>query len=57
MTGWAQVHGARGETSKLSDMQRRIELDAWYVAHKSLWLDLLILARTPVEVLRHRNAV
>jgi lipopolysaccharide/colanic/teichoic acid biosynthesis glycosyltransferase len=38
-------------------MQRRIELDAWYVAHQSLWLDLVILARTPLEVLRRRNAV
>ena len=57
MTGWAQVHGARGATSELSDMQRRIDLDAWYVAHESVWIDLVILARTPLEVLRHRNAV
>ena len=57
MTGWAQVHGARGATSELSDMQRRIDLDAWYVAHESIWIDLLILARTPLEVLRQRNAV
>ena len=57
ITGWAQVHGARGLTADLADMQRRIELDAWYVAHESLWLDLVILARTPLEVLRRRNAV
>jgi putative colanic acid biosysnthesis UDP-glucose lipid carrier transferase len=57
MTGWAQVHGARGATSELSDMQKRIDLDAWYVAHESIWIDLVILARTPLEVLRHRNAV
>ena len=57
ITGWAQVHGARGATSEISDMQRRIDLDAWYVAHENVWLDLLILARTPLEVLRHRNAV
>ena len=57
MTGWAQVHGARGATTELSDMQHRIDLDAWYVAHESIWIDLLILARTPLEVLRHRNAV
>ena len=57
MTGWAQVHGARGATTELSDMQRRIDLDAWYVAHENIWLDLVILARTPLEVLRHRNAV
>ena len=57
ITGWAQVHGARGATLDVADMQRRIELDAWYVAHRSLWLDLVILARTPLEVLRRRNAV
>jgi exopolysaccharide biosynthesis polyprenyl glycosylphosphotransferase len=57
MTGWAQVHGARGATTELSDMQRRIDLDAWYVAHESIWVDLLVLACTPVEVLRRRNAV
>jgi putative colanic acid biosynthesis UDP-glucose lipid carrier transferase len=57
ITGWAQVHGARGATTDVADMQRRIELDAWYVANESLWLDLVILARTPLEVLRRRNAV
>jgi len=57
ITGWAQVHGARGATTDVADMQRRIALDAWYVAHQSLWLDLVILARTPLEVLRRRNAV
>lgn len=57
MTGWAQVHGARGATTELADMQRRIDFDAWYVANESIWLDLFILARTPIEVLRHRNAV
>jgi putative colanic acid biosysnthesis UDP-glucose lipid carrier transferase len=57
ITGWAQVNGARGNTAELADMQARIDLDAWYVAHKSVWLDLFILARTPLEVLRRRNAV
>ena len=57
ITGWAQVHGLRGATAELSDMQARIDLDAWYVAHENIWLDLLILARTPLEVIRQRNAV
>jgi exopolysaccharide biosynthesis polyprenyl glycosylphosphotransferase len=56
ITGWAQVNGARGETRELSDMERRVALDLWYVEHASLALDLLILARTPLEVLRRRNA-
>lgn len=57
ITGWAQVCGARGATPTLAHMQARIALDHWYVDHASLALDLLILARTPLEVLRQRNAV
>jgi exopolysaccharide biosynthesis polyprenyl glycosylphosphotransferase len=57
MTGWAQVNGARGETPELRHMQARIDLDVWYVAHRSFLLDLKILARTPLEVLKRRNAV
>lgn len=57
ITGWAQIHGARGATPTLESMQARVDLDAWYVAHTSMPLDLMILARTPFEVLRSRNAV
>jgi putative colanic acid biosynthesis UDP-glucose lipid carrier transferase len=56
MTGWAQVNGARGETPELRHMQARVDLDIWYVAHRSFLLDLLILAKTPLEVLTRRNA-
>jgi len=56
ITGWAQIHGHRGETPTLGDMRARVDLDAWYIAHASLALDLLILLRTPYEVLRRRNA-
>jgi exopolysaccharide biosynthesis polyprenyl glycosylphosphotransferase len=57
ITGWAQVNGARGATPTLESMRTRVDMDAWYVEHTSLALDLLILARTPFEVLRSRNAV
>jgi len=50
MTGWAQVNGLRGQTS----IAQRIELDNWYVANWSLWLDIKILLLTPLEVLRSR---
>lgn len=56
MTGWAQIHGARGETPQIAHMQTRVELDLWYVEHRSFWLDLRILAKTPLEVLKRRNA-
>ncbi len=48
VTGWAQVHGLRGQTS-LSD---RVEWDNYYIEHWTLGLDLKILAMTIVEVLR-----
>jgi lipopolysaccharide/colanic/teichoic acid biosynthesis glycosyltransferase len=41
ITGWAQVNG---RTSL--PWPERIELDVWYVDHRSLWLDLRILAKT-----------
>ena len=41
ITGWAQVNGRNS-----IDWKRRIELDLWYVAHASLWLDLKILGKT-----------
>src|SRR5439155_1596667 len=42
ITGWAQIHGR----ARLP-WEERIELDVWYVEHRSPWLDLRILARTP----------
>jgi len=42
ITGWAQIHGR----ARLP-WEDRIELDVWYVEHRSPWLDLKIIARTP----------
>ena len=56
ITGWAQIHGCRGATPLISDMQARIDLDQYYVEHENLALDLVILARTPLAVLSRRNA-
>ena len=41
ITGWAQVNGRAS-----LPWNERIDLDVWYVDHRSLWLDLRILART-----------
>ena len=46
VTGWAQIHGRTG-----IPWEERIELDVWYVEHRSLCLDLRILARTPGALL------
>jgi putative colanic acid biosysnthesis UDP-glucose lipid carrier transferase len=56
ITGWAQVNGYRGGTPTVDLMQRRVDLDVWYVANASLSLDLKILLRTPLEILRPQNA-
>jgi lipopolysaccharide/colanic/teichoic acid biosynthesis glycosyltransferase len=56
ITGWAQVHGLRGETKTIDLMYRRIEHDLWYVTNCSLILDAQILVRTVFEVIRQRNA-
>ncbi|HZR91603.1 MAG TPA: sugar transferase [Gaiellaceae bacterium] len=45
LTGWAQVHGR----ARLP-WTERIELDLWYVDHRSPWIDLLILLRTPLAL-------
>jgi putative colanic acid biosynthesis UDP-glucose lipid carrier transferase len=56
MTGWAQVHGLRGETTTVEQMRLRAQYDLDYLRHWSLWLDIKILARTAVIVLQGRNA-
>ena len=45
ITGWAQIHGR----AALS-WDERIELDVWYVEHRSLLTDLRILLRTPLAL-------
>ncbi|WP_267428491.1 sugar transferase [Methylobacterium sp. GC_Met_2] len=55
ITGWAQINGSRGATPELADMQRRIELDLWYVENRSLALNLKILFATALHILPSRS--
>ena len=45
ITGWAQVNGRAA-----LPWDERIELDVWYVEHRSPRLDLKILAKTPLAL-------
>ncbi len=56
MTGWAQVQGLRGNTAHLSLMEARILQDIWYIDHWSPWLDIWIMLKTGLEVLRQDTA-
>jgi lipopolysaccharide/colanic/teichoic acid biosynthesis glycosyltransferase len=46
LTGWAQIHGRAA-----LPWAERIELDVWYVEHRSPRVDLKILLRTPLALL------
>ena len=52
ITGWAQVHGLRGDTP----LDRRIEYDLYYIRHWSLSFDLKILLLTLARVFRDASA-
>ena len=52
ITGWAQVHGWRGNTS----LRKRVQYDLYYITHWTPWLDLRILWMTVFHGLFHRNA-
>ncbi|HEY7427042.1 MAG TPA: undecaprenyl-phosphate glucose phosphotransferase [Gemmataceae bacterium] len=52
ITGWAQVHGWRGNTS----LRKRLQYDLYYITHWTPWLDLRILWMTVFHGLIHRNA-
>ncbi|HVI44783.1 MAG TPA: undecaprenyl-phosphate glucose phosphotransferase [Chitinophaga sp.] len=57
ITGWAQVNGCRGETRQLGQMQKRVNLDLWYIEHYTFWLDIQIIFQTVMNMVKgDRNA-
>jgi putative colanic acid biosynthesis UDP-glucose lipid carrier transferase len=52
ITGWAQANGYRGETSNDFLMEKRVELDIWYVENWSFWLDLKIVLMTAYNMIK-----
>ncbi|MBR1606074.1 MAG: sugar transferase [Clostridia bacterium] len=53
ITGMWQVSGR----SKITDFEEVVALDQYYIEHWSLWLDIKILAKTVMVVLKHDGAV
>ncbi len=51
ITGWAQIHGFRGETKNENLMRKRVEYDLWYIENWSLWLDIKIILITIIKTL------
>jgi Undecaprenyl-phosphate glucose phosphotransferase len=52
ITGWAQVHGWRGNTS----LRKRIQYDLYYITHWTPWLDVRIMWMTLFKGIIHKNA-
>ena len=52
ITGWAQVTGFRGETKELWQMEERIRRDIWYLENWTFWLDLKIILKTALTIIR-----
>lgn len=52
LTGWAQVHGFRGETRTTEDVRSRMQHDLYYIENWSIWLDIEIMARTVFVLFR-----
>lgn len=53
MTGWAQVHGLRGDTS----IEKRVEYDIWYIENWTLWLDIRILFMTAFGGMKNNEQI
>lgn len=56
ITGWAQIHGLRGETRDVSLLCKRIEYDLFYIDNWSIGLDVEILLKTVLVVWFQRTA-
>ena len=56
ITGWAQIHGHRGETDTVDKMAKRVQFDLHYIQNWSLWMDIRIIAWTAFKGWTGKNA-
>jgi putative colanic acid biosynthesis UDP-glucose lipid carrier transferase len=56
ITGWAQIHGYRGETDTVDKMAKRVEFDLHYIQNWSLWMDVKIVVWTAFKGWTGNNA-
>jgi putative colanic acid biosysnthesis UDP-glucose lipid carrier transferase len=56
ITGWAQIHGLRGDDTDYEKnkirTKKRIEHDLWYIENWSFWLDIQIILLTVWQILK-----
>jgi putative colanic acid biosynthesis UDP-glucose lipid carrier transferase len=56
ITGWAQIHGYRGETDTIDKMEKRVQFDLYYIKNWSLWMDIRIILWTAFKGWTGTNA-
>jgi putative colanic acid biosynthesis UDP-glucose lipid carrier transferase len=56
ITGWAQIHGHRGETDTVDKMAKRVQFDLDYIQNWSLWMDIRIIVWTAFKGWTGTNA-
>lgn len=56
MTGWAQIHGYRGELDSIEKLQKRVDFDLFYIDNWSIWLDTRIVLSTMLLMFRDSHA-
>ncbi len=59
ITGWAQVHGLRGDAQDYDEnkirTKKRIEYDLWYIENWSFWLDIQIILLTIWQMIKRET--
>lgn len=55
ISGWAQIHGYRGETEDPELMKKRVEYDNWYIENWTLWVDIKIVFKTVINMIRGQD--